>query len=231
MKYLLIAFLNITVFASACWAGDKPQLHDEKDKINYSVGYQVGSDLKRQEVELNAAAIVQGIQDGMDATTHPVLSADEMHTVLVELKKKIDARDELERKKALENYRGEGREFLAANAKKDGVVSLPSGLQYMVIKEGSGKMPKADDTVTVSYRGTLIDGKEFDSSFRDNKPATFSISNVIPGWKEALPMMKEGSKWQLFIPADLAFGERGPLAEKVVIYEIELISVQAAKTS
>lgn len=231
MKYLLIAFLAVTAWACLCQADDKPPLLETKDRINYSIGYQVGSDLKQQDVEFNAAALVQGVQDGFAGTTQPALSSEEMHTVLVELKKRIDARDEQEKKKAVEKYRGEGREFLAANAKKAGVVSLPSGLQYMVLKEGDGKVPQAEDIVTVTYRGTLIDGKEFDSSFRDNKPASFSLKSVIPGWKEALAKMKEGAKWQLFIPADLAFGERGPLAERVVIYEIELISVQAAKTS
>ncbi len=229
MKYLLIALLNLIILPSICWAGDKPVLQDEKDKINYSIGYQVGNDLKDQKVELNTAALVQGLQDAFDVSTKPLLTAEEMQTILVALKKKIDTRQEQKGKKAVENYRGEGRTFLAANAKKVRVISLPSGLQYMIIKEGSGKMPKPEDTVTATYRGTLIDGKEFDSSFRDNKPATFRLNTVIPGWQEALSMMKEGAKWKLFIPADLAFGERGPLADKVVIYEIELLSVQPAK--
>lgn len=231
MKYPLIAFFNLIVLSTACWAGDKPQLQDEKDKINYSVGYQVGSDLKRQGVELNATALVQGVQDAVDASANPLLTVEEMQKVLVELKSKIDARQEKEKKITIESYRGEGRDFLAANAKKEGVVSLPSGLQYTVLQEGTGKMPKAEDTVTVNYRGTLIDGKEFDSSFRDNKPTTVRLNNVIAGWQEALPLMKEGAKWKLFIPSDLAFGERGPLAEKVTIYELELLSVQPAKTN
>lgn len=229
MKYLLIVFLNLIILPGICRAGDKPVLQDEKDKINYSIGYQVGSDLKHQEVELNATALVQGLQDASDVSTKPLLTAEEMQTVLIALKKKVDARQEQEKKKAVENYRGEGRTFLAENGKKEGVISLPSGLQYIILKEGSGIMPTSEDILTVTYRGTLIDGKEFDSSFRDNKPATFRLNTVIPGWQEALSMMKEGSKWKLFIPADLAFGERGPLADKVVIYEIELLSVKPAK--
>jgi FKBP-type peptidyl-prolyl cis-trans isomerase FklB len=229
MKHLLIALLYLIILPSICRAADKLVLQDEKDKINYSIGYQVGSDLKDQKVELNAAALVQGLQDASAVSTKPLLTAEEMQTVLVALKKKIDTRQEQEKKKVVENYRGEGRTFLAANAKKEGVISLPSGLQYMILKEGNGKMPKSEDTVTATYRGTLIDGKEFDSSFRDNKPATFRLNTVIPGWQEALSMMKEGAKWKLFIPSDLAFGERGPLADKVVIYEIELLSVQPAK--
>ena len=229
MKYFLIVFLTFIDLSTICRAGDRPELLEEKDKISYSIGYQIGGDLKVQGVELNAAALVQGLQDASDNSTNPLLSPEEMHTILVALKQKIDDGQELEKKKTAENYRGEGRTFLAANAKKKGVITLPSGLQYMVLREGTGSIPKSGDTVTVTYRGTLINGKEFDSSFRDNKPATFRLNAVIPGWREALSMMKEGAKWKLFIPADLAFGERGPLADKVVIYELELLSVQPAQ--
>ncbi len=152
-----------------------------------------------------------------------------MVKTLQELKKKVVAADTKTRQALAEKYRGEGREFLAANAKKAGIVSLPSGLQYKVVQEGKGKSPKPDDTVTVHYRGTLIDGAEFGSSYRDDKPATFTISGTIPAWREALPLMKEGAEWQLFIPADLAFGERGPLADRTVIYEIKLLAIEPAK--
>jgi len=206
-------------------------LQDENDKICYSIGYQVGTDLKEHGVKPNAPAMTQGLQDAFDPAADTLLSAEEMQAVLVAFKMKIDARQQQQQqgKKAVEQYRGEGRAFLSDNAKKEGVVTLPSGLQYLVLAQGSGKTPKPEDTVTVNYRGTLINGREFDSSFRDNKPATFRVDTVILGWQEALAMMKEGDKWKLFIPSDLAFGERGPLADKVVIYELELLSVLPAK--
>jgi FKBP-type peptidyl-prolyl cis-trans isomerase FklB len=114
---------------------------------------------------------------------------------------------------------------LAENATKEGVKTTPSGLQYKVIREGTGKTPGPHDSVTVHYRGTRLDGREFDSSYRKNEPATFRVDGVIRGWTEALQLMKEGAKWQLFIPADLAYGERGPLADKTLIFDVELISV------
>jgi FKBP-type peptidyl-prolyl cis-trans isomerase FklB len=148
-----------------------------------------------------------------------------MENTLKTLKQRIDAEQKEQRLSQLEKYRGEGRGFLAANAKSEGVVTLPSGLQYRILQEGLGPKPTLSDTVTVHYRGTQIDGSEFDSSYRRKEPATFPLTNVIPGWQEALQLMREGGRWQLFIPADLAFGERGPLAERVVIYEIELLRV------
>jgi FKBP-type peptidyl-prolyl cis-trans isomerase FklB len=132
-----------------------------------------------------------------------------------------------------EKQKQRGEAFLAENKKKEGVKTLPSGLQYKVVKAGSGKKPKLDDTVTVHYRGTLIDGTEFDSSLRRGKPATFPVSGVIPGWTEALPLMEEGAKWQLFIPPKLAYGERGAgsliAPNATLIFEVELISIQENK--
>ncbi|BET57239.1 hypothetical protein GEO60473_02790 [Geobacter sp. 60473] len=152
-----------------------------------------------------------------------------MRSTLLALKRKITADQEAQRRRNTGKYQREGREFLASNAKKPGVHTLASGVQYKVLKEGAGRMPTPGDTVTVHYRGTLVDGNEFDSTYRDDKPRTFPLTNVIPGWKELLPMMKEGARWQMFIPFDLAFGERGPLADRTVIYEVEMISVQSDK--
>jgi len=152
----------------------------------------------------------------------------------VEMKKKIVARKkeeltarEADQLKTKEKYRGEGREFLAANAKKEGVITLPSGLQYKIIRPGTGRSPGPNDAVTVHYRGTLIDGTEFGSSDQaEGKLETFHVNGVIKGMAEALQLMKEGAKWQLFIPADLAYGERGPLADRAIIYELELIAIE-----
>ena len=208
-----------------CLAGEELDLKEKKDKVSYSIGYQVGGDFKKQGVMLKPQTLVLGIQDGL-AGKKPLMTPEQMRTTLVELQQKTVAAEERQRKEAVENYRGEGREFLTSNAGKQGVVTLPSGLQYKVLQEGTGRKPTLKDTVTVNYRGTKIDGTEFDSSYRKGKPVTIPLNSAIPGWKEALPLMKEGAKWQLFIPADLAFGERGPLADRTVIYEIELLEVK-----
>jgi FKBP-type peptidyl-prolyl cis-trans isomerase FklB len=224
---ILSAFILFVFPFGAHAAAGSVELKDEKDRINYSVGYQIGGDFKKQGVNLNPEALVQGIRDALNET-QPLMTREDMESTLVALKKKIMALQETPPKAMAEKYRGEGREFLVKNAARDGVTTLPSGLQYKVDKTGSGRRPGLKDTVIVNYRGTLVDGTEFDSSYRKNGPAAFSLTDVIPGWREALPMMKEGARWQLFIPADLAFGERGPLADRVVIYEVELVSVQAS---
>ncbi|MHB8709474.1 MAG: FKBP-type peptidyl-prolyl cis-trans isomerase N-terminal domain-containing protein [Desulfuromonadales bacterium] len=228
---MALGLMALLLTATSGSAAEPLLLKDETDKINYSVGYQIGGDFKKQGVTLNREALLKGIEDAIGGKSPPLMSPLEMQTTLVELKKRILAEQDRQKAAQVEKYRGEGREFLAANAKKEGVVTLSSGLQYKVLTAGSGRSPAATDTVVVSYRGTLIDGSEFDSSFRDGKPGTFPLNSVIPGWKEALPLMKEGAKWQLFVPADLAFGERGPLADRAVIYELELISVQSGEAT
>lgn len=228
---IVLSLMAVLLTSTSGSAAESPLLKNDTDKINYSVGYQIGGDFKKQGVALNREALLKGIEDAIGGKGAPLMSPLEMQTILVDLKKRILAEQDRQKAAQIEKYRGEGREFLAANARKDGVVTLPSGLQYKVLAAGSGRSPAATDTVVVNYRGTLIDGSEFDSSFRDGKPGTFPLNSVIPGWKEALPLMQEGAKWQLFVPADLAFGERGPLADRTVIYELELISVQAGEAS
>jgi len=224
LKYGAIPLLITIGFSGVCYAGQKAELKNETDKINYSVGHQIGGDFKRQGVELSPEAIVQGIQDALSGS-ETLLTQEEMRTVLVNLKKKIVSDERAQRVQEEAKYRAEGQEFLAANAKKEGVVTLPSGLQYKVLQEGTGKSPGPNDSVTVHYRGTLINGNEFDSSYRKNEPATFRLGGVIKGWTEALQFMKEGAKWQLFIPPELAYGRRGPLADRTLIFEVVLISV------
>lgn len=225
------AIIAIFVAGSAiggCSTADKTHLQGDTAKLNYSIGYQVGDDLRKQGVQLDSDSLLKGVRDSASAR-QPEIPADEMRLILVNLKKKIDAEDEARRQKNREQYRGEGREFLLANSVKKGVVTLPSGLQYQILREGSGKSPTLKDAVIVNYLGTRLDGREFDSSYRDGTPLTIPLAKVIPGWQEALPLMKEGAKWRLFIPADLAFGERGPLADQTVIYEIELLEVKAGQ--
>jgi FKBP-type peptidyl-prolyl cis-trans isomerase FklB len=160
------------------------------------------------------------------------MSREEIRTTLTELQKRaVAARLSEQQEKAASNL-AEGKAFLEENQKKEGVTALPSGLQYKVLKDGSGKLPKMTDTVTVHYRGTLIDGTEFDSSYSRNEPAAFRVGGVIRGWTEALQLMKEGSKWQLFIPPELGYGQRGSSAigpNSTLIFEVELISVETTE--
>jgi FKBP-type peptidyl-prolyl cis-trans isomerase FklB len=150
-----------------------------------------------------------------------------MNAILVGLKKRIEASERDDRKQRTDQDRAEGREFLAANENQEGVVSLPSGLQYRVLRQGAGRRPDPSDRVKVHYRSTLIDGTEFHNSYeRETGPETLHVSGVPRGLTEALQLMREGARWQLFVPADLAFGRRGPLADRTVIYEIELISIE-----
>jgi FKBP-type peptidyl-prolyl cis-trans isomerase FklB len=211
--------------SNLCLAEEKPDLKDEKAKVNYSVGYQIGDDFKRQGVEINPEALVKGIQDALSGKKG-LMTPQERSATLTNLQRQVAAQQKQDKPKQAQEYRGEGREFLVENAKKEGVKTTDSGLQYKVIREGTGRSPGSTDTVTVNYRGTLIDGTEFDSSYRKGKPATFRVDRVIPGWTEALQLMREGAKWQLFIPPDLAYGERGTLADKTLIFDVELISVE-----
>jgi FKBP-type peptidyl-prolyl cis-trans isomerase FklB len=227
MKRILKTALCIGLLAGVAQAAEEPKLTDENDRTSYSVGYQIGGDLKRQGVKLNPEALARGIQDAVSGVK-PMITQEEMSQLLVDLKRKIMATQQEEMKKMAEKNFAEGKVFLAENQKKKGVKTLASGLQYKVMKEGTGGVPKAADEVTVHYRGTLIDGNEFDSSYARNKPATFQVDQVIPGWTEALQLMKAGSKWQLFIPSGLAYGERGagPIPpNSPLIFEVELLSI------
>jgi FKBP-type peptidyl-prolyl cis-trans isomerase FklB len=228
MKPLFAALLQ-TGLCVCAWAGeDAPAaLQSEADRLNYSVGYRVGSDLKAQGAEVEAEMLVRGIADALSGTV-PALSAEEMWTSLAALQQKAIADAEGKRQETLARLREEGRAFLAENAKKEGVVALPSGLQYRVLESGNGPSPKAEDTVTVDYKGTLIDGTEFDSSFKRGEPATFPVQGVIAGWTEALQRMKVGDHWELLIPAELAYGDQGQLAGRALIFDVKLLAVQAA---
>lgn len=232
MKYMFTVVLIVVFFFGVSVAGESLELNEEKNRISYSVGHQVGSDFKRQGVELNPEAFVKGINDALSGK-EPLMTRQEMNKTLMDLKKKIMAAQQQEKKRVAGKNLAEGKAFLSENEKKEGVKTLPSGLQYEIIKEGTGTTPKATDTVTVHYRGSLLDGTEFDSSYSRGKPATFRADRVIPGWKEALQLMKEGARWQLFIPPELAYGERGAGSKigpnSTLIFDVELISVKAAE--
>jgi FKBP-type peptidyl-prolyl cis-trans isomerase FklB len=228
MKYVLATVLGMGLLCGTCFGAEKMELKEKKEKESYSMGYQFGKSLKAQELELNLDVYTRGIRDSL-AGVAPVLPQEEMNKTLTEVQARAIAARQKELKEKAEKSLAEGKAFMEANKKKEGVVTLPSGLQYRVLKEGSGKMPKATDEVTVNYRGTFIDGKEFDSSYRAGKPVTFQVDKAVAGWQEALTLMKEGAKWQLFIPPELAYGDqqRGPIpASSTVILELELVKVK-----
>lgn len=232
MKQVVPATIIVFALSSNLgFAGEGLSLEQESDRINYSLGYQIGMDLKRQGMALDEPSMEQGLRDAL-AKTDPLLTAQEMTTLLGQLKRRVISTQREEaikraekKKKEAEEKRKQALAFLDENADKPGVKTLPSRLQYRVITPGKGEKPGPHDTVTVHYRGTLISGQEFDSSYRTHEPATFRVDGVIAGWTEALQLMHEGAKWELYIPPDLAFGQRGPVANQTLIYEVELLSV------
>lgn len=231
MKYVVPAVILTTLSAvGPALADEALDFEDQTTRINYSVGHQIGGDFKRQNVEINAEAVVQGIQDALSGT-EPQMSATEMRATLTELKRKIVAEQQKQRVERELELLAEGEKFMEENAKKEGIQTTEGGLQYKILEEGSGESPGPTDQVTVHYRGTLIDGKEFDSSHKRGKPATFHLNGVIKGWSEGLQLMKEGGRAQFFIPPKLAYGDRGPLGHRTLIFDVELISVGEEETS
>ena len=227
---LLIITIALLSLASVGFGEDKPQLKDLKDKVSYSVGLNVGSNFKKQGQELNPDALLAGLKDALSGKT-PALTEKELKETMEAWSKQMEDKQKV----AGEKNAADATKFLAENKKKDGVKTTASGLQYKVMKEGAGAQPKETDTVTVNYRGTLINGTEFDSSYKRGQPATFPVNGVIKGWTEALQLMKPGSKYQLFIPADLAYGPRavGPdiTPNSALIFEVELLEVKPAPAS
>jgi FKBP-type peptidyl-prolyl cis-trans isomerase FklB len=204
-------------------------LKDQKAKTSYALGMNIGHTIKGQSVDLDQAAFIQGIKDVI-AGGKTLMSDDEMAAALTVLQTEMNAKAAEKAKQLGEANKVEGTAFLAANKTKPGVVTLPSGLQYKIITAGTGPKPTPADTVVCNYRGTLINGKEFDSSYKRGQPASFPVGRVIKGWTEALQLMPVGSKWQLFIPPDLAYADHGAGPDigpnATLIFEVELISIQ-----
>ena len=225
MKIKTILPLIIAALVVPVRADDKPTLKDDKDKGAYSIGVNIGKSLKRDGMDINLDALIAGLKDSFTGAALQLTPEQQQEALAALQKTMADMRVQ-----AGEKSKKAGEDFLAANKKKDGVKTLPDGLQYKVITEGKGEQPKADSQVTVNYRGTLIDGTEFDSSYKRGEPTTFGVNQVIKGWGEALPLMKTGSKWQIFIPADLAYGENGAGStippNSVLIFEVELVGVK-----
>ena len=225
MKAIVIISVAFS-FAVAAFAEEKPpQLKDLKDKASYSIGLNVGMNMKRQNVDVNQDAFTAGFKDAL-AGRKPLMTEQEVREAMMAFEKDMQQKQN----DAAQKNSADAQKFMTENKSKEGVKTTGSGLQYKVMKEGSGAQPKATDTVTVNYRGTLTDGTEFDSSYKRGQPATFPVSGVIKGWTEALQMMKVGSKYQLFIPPDLGYGANGQRAippNSVLIFEVELMDVKA----
>ena len=228
-RRLAMAMCGVVALAGASFAADAPELKTDKEKISYSIGMDIGGNLRRGSVEVDPDMLSKGLKDSYGGGK-TILTEDEARKAIADFQKALMAKKAETMQKQGEKNKAEGAKFLAENAKKEGVKVLPSGLQYKEITPGKGKSPKTADTVTTHYKGTLIDGTEFDSSYKRGQPATFPVSGVIAGWTEALQLMKEGAKWQLFVPSNLAYGEKG--AGQVIgpnatlIFEVELISVK-----
>ena len=228
MKLKMIFILGILFLVSQVSAQENLVLKSQKEKVSYIIGMDIGMNLKKQAIDIDSNILVRGMKDALSGAK-PLLTEQEIQEAMVAFQKEMMAKQSEVAKK----NKAEGEAFLAENKKKEGVKTLPSGLQYKVIKAGTGKKPKSTDTVTANYRGTLINGTEFDSSYKRGQPASFPVSGVIPGWTEALQLMEVGAKWQLFIPSNLAYGEQGAGRDigpnSTLIFEVELVSIQEKK--
>ena len=233
MKNLLIGITLVTLAAPA-FAEDRPALKDAKDKVSYSIGLDIGMTFQKQKMEINSDVLAAGVKDGLTGAK-PLLSPDEVRQVMTQFAKDMRDKTAAVNKEAAEKNTKEGEKFLAENKAKPGVKTTASGLQYKVEKEGNGTPPKETDTVEVNYRGTLIDGTEFDSSYKRGEPATFPVNRVIKGWTEALQLMKPGAKYHLFIPSNLAYGPGGTGGDigpnSTLIFDVELLSVKPGEAS
>lgn len=227
----MVVVFGLMLVANTVLAAKDLELKTPKDKASYAIGMDMGNSLKKNGVDVNPDALAKALKDVLtDQKTQ--LTDQEAGTILADMQKEMQGKRQEKMKVLGEKNKNEGTAFLAENMKKEGVKTLPSGLQYKVLTEGNGKSPSATDTVTVQYTGRLIDGTEFDSSYKRGQAATFALNGVIKGWTEALQLMKEGGKWQLFLPSALAYGETGTVGgpigpNAVLIFDVELVSIQA----
>jgi len=233
MKLRILTVVLAAGVVSSALAADSVEWKTPAEKLSYAIGMNMAAGLKRQAVEADVDALSRGIRESLAGKT--AMTEQEARDTINVWQKEKQAKMEEERKKVGEKNKTEGAAFLEENKKKAGVVTLPSGLQYSVVTAGSGDSPKANDTVTVNYRGTLVDGTEFDSSYKNNQPATFQLDRVIKGWTEGLQLMKPGAKFHFVIPADLAYKERGSGPQigpnATLIFDVEMISFKAAQAA
>jgi FKBP-type peptidyl-prolyl cis-trans isomerase len=205
-------------------------LQTQKDKASYAIGLNIGRSMHKDSVDVDPSILLRGMQDGL-AGAKPLLTDDEVRATMVSLQTDVRKRQEEKMQALSEANKTQGEAFLAENKTKEGVVTLPSGLQYKILTEGTGPKPVATDTIVCNYKGTLLDNTEFDSSYKRGQPLTIQVNGVIKGWTEALQLMPVGSKWQLFIPPDLGYGTRGGPGGGIgpnatLVFEVELMSIQ-----
>jgi FKBP-type peptidyl-prolyl cis-trans isomerase FklB len=229
---LLFSCFLLLTFSQSFAADEKHNPENQKDRESYSIGYQVGLSIQKDGVEINFDMLIQGLRDAIDGK-EPLLSEEEMKSLILDLKKKAAEEQMRKIQEARAENAEEAAKFLEENGIKEGVKTTESGLQYRILREGDGASPGPEDPVTAHYRGTFIDGTEFDSSYSRGKPQMFQTNAVIKGWTEALQMMKTGSKWEIFVPPQLAYG-RGGMGErippnKLLVFEIELLAVEKKK--
>jgi FKBP-type peptidyl-prolyl cis-trans isomerase FklB len=234
MKFKWIAVLGILFIASTATAEESLILKDQKDKISYSYGVDTATKLKNLPVSVDLDLFIKGIRDGLSGGKL-LMTDQEISETMTGLQKEITVKSEEQKKALAEKNKKEGEAFLAENKKKEGVIALPSGLQYKILKEGTGKTPTDKDMVLIHFSATLIDGTVVIEDTRKSfsQPLAFPLKGPIPGWTEALKLMKEGAKWQLFVPSNLGFAERGSGTligpNATLIFEVEMISVQEKK--
>jgi len=226
---ILAAVAVLSGSACARQTTTSADLKTDKDKASYAVGLSMGKNLLKESIDLDPSIVEQGLKDGL-AGGKTLMTDEEVKAAMTTLRAAAQKNQEAKMAQAGEANKKEGEEFLAANKTKEGVVTLPSGLQYKILTAGTGPKPTAADTVVCNYKGTFLDGKEFDSSSKHGGPSTFSVGGVVKGWTEALQLMPVGSKWQLFIPSDLAYGPRGYgnviAPNTTLVFEIELVSIK-----
>ncbi|MGE5838391.1 MAG: FKBP-type peptidyl-prolyl cis-trans isomerase, partial [Deltaproteobacteria bacterium] len=234
MKRMLCCLTCVGLLLGSANAEEKKEFKNPEEAVSYSIGFQMGAEFAKHGVVVDPEMIADGVRDALSGA-EPRLSETDMKTRLSELEEWVKQAKQKGMAQQSAKTLAEGEAFLAENGKKKGVVTLPSGLQYQVLKKGEGQSPKAVDRVTVHYKGTFIDGKEFDSSYSRGKPVSFVLDRVIKGWTEGVQLMKPGAKWKLFIPAKLAYGEKG-LGSRIppnsaLIFEVELIFVEPSKSA
>ncbi|NQU64432.1 MAG: FKBP-type peptidyl-prolyl cis-trans isomerase [SAR324 cluster bacterium] len=231
-KICLVLFAVTAIFSFNLSAAEKKLLNDENDRISYSIGLSIGSNFKQQSIDITMDPLMAGIKDAL-LDRKPLLTPQEIQATMEAFRK--DMTTKMKKKKELEAGQNleEGVQFLKKNAEKKGIITTASGLQYEILKEGTGATPKLTDTVVCHYTGTLLDGKVFDSSYKRNAPASFPVNGVIKGWTEALQLMKTGAKWKLYIPSNLAYGDRGAGSAigpgATLVFDIELLEIKPTK--
>ncbi len=224
MRFIFALIVTLAIASMPLQAQD---LTTEKGKLSYAIGYDIGEDIKRRGTEFDVEAIIAAIRD-TSAGADPQVPQEEMTALLTALQQKVRGEQQEAFVKLSEENQVKSEEFLAKNVTKNGIVALPSGVQYRIIDEGEGARPSMDSTVKVHYRGSKMDGHEFDSSFARGVPEEFGVNSVLKGWQEVLPLMKTGATWQIFVPPELAFGARGnpPVGpNEALMFDLKLVEI------